>query len=93
LLSHVGDKEMRQMAALSIRDLDDSVKEKLRLRAARHGRSMEAEIRLILTAAATEDEPRVDLFGALTERFTQLGGVDFDLPARSTQPRAADFSE
>ena len=42
------------MAALSIRDLDDSVKEKLRLRAARHGRSMEAEIRLILTAAATE---------------------------------------
>ena len=81
------------MAALSIRDLDDSVKAKLRLRAARHGRSMEAEIRLILTAAATEDEPRTDLFSALTERFTQLGGVDLDLPARTTPPRAADFSE
>jgi plasmid stability protein len=81
------------MAALSIRDLDDSVREKLRLRAARHGRSMEAEIRLILTAAATEEEPRTDLFSALTERFTQLGGVDLDLPARTTSPRAADFSE
>ncbi len=81
------------MAALSIRDLDDSVREKLRLRAARHGRSLEAEIRLILTAAATEDEPRTDLFSALTERFTRLGGVDLDLPARTAPPRAADFSE
>jgi antitoxin FitA len=82
------------MAALSIRDLDDSVKEKLRLRAARHGRSMEAEIRLILTAAVTEEErPRADLFSALTERFAQLGGVDLDVPARTTPPRAADFSE
>ncbi|XVU28753.1 FitA-like ribbon-helix-helix domain-containing protein [Actinoplanes sp. CA-054009] len=77
------------MAALSIRDLDDSVKEKLRLRAVRHGRSMEAEIRLILTAAATEEEPRNDLFSALTERFAQLGGVDLDLPARDTPPRPA----
>ena len=82
------------MAALSIRDLDDSVKEKLRLRAARHGRSMEAEIRLILTAAATEDErPQTDLFSALTERFRQLGGVDLDVPARTTPPRAADLGE
>jgi len=82
------------MAALSIRDLDDSVKEKLRLRAARHGRSMEAEIRLILTAAATEEErPRTDLFSALTERFAQLGGVDLVVPARTTPPRAADFGE
>lgn len=82
------------MAALSIRDLDDSVKEKLRLRAARHGRSMEAEIRLILTAAAAEDErPRTDLFSALTERFGQLGGVDLDVPARTIPPRAADFGE
>jgi antitoxin FitA len=80
------------MAALSIRDLDDSVKEKLRLRAARNGRSMEAEIRLILTEAATEEErPRTDLFSALTERFMQLGGVDLDVPARTTPPRAADF--
>jgi plasmid stability protein len=55
---------------------------------------MEAEIRLILTAAATEEErPQNDLFSALTERFTQLGGVDLDISARTTPPRAADFSE
>ena len=81
------------MATLSIRDLDDSVKESLRLRAARHGRSMEAEIRLILTAAATDEEPRSNLFSALNERFAQLGGVGIDPPARTTPPHAADFGE
>jgi plasmid stability protein len=81
------------MAALSIRDLDDGVKEKLRIRAARNGRSMEAEIRAILTSAVTRDEPQTDLFSALTERFTRLGGVDPDLPARVTRTRAADLPE
>jgi plasmid stability protein len=81
------------MAALSIRDLGNSVKEKLRLRAARHGRSMEAEIRAILTAAVTDEAPRKDLFSALIERFSRLGGVDLDLPLRATPPRAADLPE
>lgn len=81
------------MAALSIRDLDDAVKEKLRIRAARHGRSMEAEIRHILTAAVTQQEPQADLFSALTERFSRLGGLDLQLPARATPPRAADLPE
>jgi len=81
------------MAALSIRDLDDSVKEKLRRRAAEHGRSMEAEIRAILTAAVSDEPSRLDLFTALTERFGRLGGVDLDVPARTTPARAANFGE
>jgi antitoxin FitA len=81
------------MAAVSIRDLDDTVREKLRQRAARHGRSMEAEIRAILTDAVTDDNPRPGLFTALTDRFTHLGGVDLDLPPRSTPPRAARLPE
>lgn len=81
------------MAALSIRDLDDAVKEKLRLRAARNGRSMEAEIRAILTTAVTDDASPTDLFSALTGRFAQLGGVDVELPARTTTPRAASLPE
>lgn len=81
------------MAALSIRDLDDSVKEKLRLRATQHGRSMEAEIRAILTAAVADEAPRTELFSALTERFSRLGGVDLDIPPRSTPPRAARLPE
>jgi plasmid stability protein len=81
------------VAALSIRDLDDSVKEKLRLRAAQHGRSMEAEIRAILTSAVIDEAPGVDLFHALTDRFARLGGADLDLPPRVTPPRAADLPE
>jgi plasmid stability protein len=81
------------MAALSIRDLDDSVKEKLRRRAAEHGRSMEAEIRAILTAAVTDEPSRLDLFSALADRFGRLGGLDLDLPARATPPRAAELPE
>ncbi|HET8684507.1 MAG TPA: Arc family DNA-binding protein [Micromonosporaceae bacterium] len=81
------------MAAVSIRDLDDSVKEKLRIRAARHGRSMEAEMRAILTAAVTAEDSRNDLFTALIDRFAQLGGVELDLPARATPPRAASLVE
>lgn len=81
------------MAALSIRDLDDSVKEKLRLRAARNGRSMEAEIRAILTSAVVDEAPRADLFTALTERFARLGGVDLEVPERTTSPRAAALPE
>ncbi|HEY6798554.1 MAG TPA: Arc family DNA-binding protein [Kineosporiaceae bacterium] len=78
---------------MSIRDLDDSVREKLRMRAARHGRSMEAEMRAILTAAVTDEQTRPGLFTALAARFSQLGGVDLDPPSRSSRPRAAEFGE
>lgn len=81
------------MAAVSIRDLDDAVREKLRIRAARHGKSMESEIRDILTAAVADDVQARDLFSSLSERFARLGGVDLDLPARSTSPRAADLPD
>lgn len=77
------------MAAVSIRDLDDSVREKLRVRAARNRRSMEAEMRAILTAAVAEDGSRPGLIGALAERFAGLGGVELDLPPRATPARAA----
>ena len=80
------------MAAISVRDLDDGVRERLRVRAARNGRSMEAEIRAILTAAADESEAPADLFTVLHERFGELGGVELSIPPRSTQARAADFS-
>jgi antitoxin FitA len=81
------------MAAVSIRDLDDAVREKLRLRAARHGRSMEAEMRAILTAAVTDEQPRPGLFTALAHRFSQLGGVELDPPSRINRPRAAEFDQ
>ena len=79
------------MAAVSIRDLDERVKDKLRRRAAAHGRSMEAEIRSILTDAVGGAR-EADLLTTVFERFQAIGGVELDLPARSTPARAADLS-
>jgi antitoxin FitA len=45
------------MATLSIRALPDAVRDRLRVRAARAGRSMEAEARAILIETCTEEEP------------------------------------
>ena len=80
------------MAALSIRKLDDDVKERLRRRAASHGRSMEAEVRRILIDAVRDQDESPELFGALMDQVGALGGVELDLPARSTSTRAADLS-
>lgn len=79
------------VAAVSIRDLDDDVRERLRVRAARHGRSMEAEIRAILAEAVREPDPVENLFTALLDRFAGIGGVELDVQSRSTRPRAADL--
>ncbi len=80
------------MAALSIRDLDESVKQRLQIRAARHGRSMEAEVRAILADAVREPADSAGLFTALLDRFGMLGGVDLELPDRTEPARAADFT-
>jgi antitoxin FitA len=68
------------------------VKERLRVRAARHGRSMEAEVRAILTDAVAEPKEAPGLLQAIMDRFSGLGGVELDLPPRATRPRAAEFS-
>ncbi len=78
------------MASISIRGLDDEVRERLRARAAEHGRSMEAEARAILTEVVIGPSER-GLAQALRARFSGLGGVVLQLPRRSEPPRAADF--
>ena len=79
------------MAAVTVRNLDDRVKERLRLRAASHGRSMEAEIRAILAQAVSDPNDDKGLLITLLERFAGLGGVELELPARSAPTRAADL--
>jgi plasmid stability protein len=80
------------MAALSIRNLDESVKRRLHARAAGHGRSMEAEARAILTEAVSEPADSAGLFTALLDRFGALGGVDLEKPDRLESARSADFT-
>ena len=78
------------MASLTIRNIDDSIKERLRVRAATHGHSMEEEARIILktavggiTGAALWQLSR-DLFGGDY-------GVDLGLPPRTGDRPAPDF--
>ena len=71
-------------ASITIRNLDPALKERLRVRAAQHGQSMEAEARVILqTALAPEDAPPMrHLYDRVRGRFAPLGGVDLELPPR-----------
>lgn len=69
-----------------------AVKRGLQARAARHGRSVEAEARAILAEAVHEPADSVGLFTTLLDRFGALGGADLDLPGREASARAAEFS-
>jgi len=65
------------MASITIRDLDTHTKERLRVRAAQHKRSMEAEARIILRAAVSDEgATAVSLAQAIRRRFRPFGGVD-----------------
>ena len=71
------------MASITIRDLDERTKSRLRIRAAHHSRSMEDEARTILRNALSEDaQPAKDLASAVRERFKPLGGVELVLAVR-----------
>lgn len=92
MLALIAVEEVIPLAAISVRNLDDHVKERLRIRAARHGRSMESEIRAILIAAVREPGEADGLFLTMLDRFGELGGVELELPPRTTPVRAADLS-
>ena len=72
------------MASITIRNLDDEVKTRLRVRAASNGRSMEEEARRILAdAVERRTVPANGLGTALHELFKPYGGVELELPPRS----------
>lgn len=66
------------MAAVTIRNLPDETHRALKQRAAKHGRSTEAEIRSILEAAVHPEE-RLKLGSAIVARVREIGGVDLDI--------------
>ncbi len=80
------------MAVMTIRNIDDAIKKRLRVRAAVNGRSMEDEARDILRSALSTDDPRPRNLGqAIHERFGPLGGVDLlDVPREAIR-QPVDF--
>ena len=80
------------MASITIRNLDDDVKTRLRVRAAGNHRSMEEEARLILRDAVGRKPGNQNLAEAIRARIAPLGGVDLELPPRESgrEPPAFD---
>jgi len=71
------------MASITIRRLPENTKRRLRIRAARNGRSMEQEARELLeTGLARADSEPEDIGEAIRRRFAALGGVNLKIPAR-----------
>jgi plasmid stability protein len=80
------------MATLTIRNLDDSLKRRLRLRAAHRNHSMEDEARDILRSALAEESPEPEnLVDAIRRRIEPLGGVELSLPSREPMPEPPDL--
>jgi antitoxin FitA len=81
------------MATLTIRNLEDPLKRRLRLRAATRNRSMEEEARQILRAALMETAaPEADLGSRIRSRFAELGGVDLPIAPREIVRTPPDLS-
>jgi len=81
------------MATMTIRNLDEDVKRRLRVRAAQHGRSMEEEARSILRDALQPEPPSGRaLVQSIREMVAPYGGMDFELPPREPVREPPDFS-
>lgn len=81
------------MASITIRNLDDQIKEQLRIAAAHNGHSMEEEARLILGRALATVSPAGGLGSRIRNTFSAEGGIELDLPSRAEKARAMDLSE
>jgi plasmid stability protein len=76
------------MASITVRNLDDNVKKRLRKQAAENGRSLEAEVREILDrasqqASATPPLNGLDFFKPIRDVVEKYGGVELDIPQRT----------
>ena len=78
------------MSTLTIRQLDARTHARLRGRAAKHGRSVEAEVRAILDAAV--DLPEENILLTIHATISDVGGVELPIPDRADRPRPVELS-
>ena len=80
------------MASITVRNLDDDLKQRLRVRAAQNQNSMEQEVREILRDALhQEPSTGLDLVKALRARFAPFGGLELELPPREPMREPPTF--
>jgi plasmid stability protein len=79
---------------MTIRDIDEKLKQRLRLQAARHGRSMEEEARDILRTALSHEPSRAGgLVDAIRRRVEPLGGVELEIAPREPMREPVDLGQ
>ena len=82
------------MATLTVRNVDPILKQRLRVRAAHNGRSMEAELRQILSDTLGGDRGReTNLAEAIRRRFAPLGGVELEAHPSQAVGEPPSFDE
>ena len=81
------------MACLTIRNLEDGLKVRLRLRAAQHGCSMEAEVRNILAQTLMSPADAGSLVARIRQRFAAAGTEALPIPPRQVVRTPPDLGE
>ncbi len=79
--------------SITVRNIDPALKERLRLRAAEHGHSMEAEVRTILQATLPEPDEgsKLNLYQRIRALVDPVGGIDLELPRREPAREPPSF--
>jgi plasmid stability protein len=81
-LAAPSETEITAMSSITIRNLDDEIMQRLRVRAAERGHSVEEEARDILRRVTSEGSAPRNLAAAIRARLASADRVDFALPAR-----------
>ena len=82
------------MSSITVRKIDEALKKRLRVRAAKHGRSMEDEVRAILRAVLAKDEvAERDLGAAIHRRFARFGDLKLEPLRRGTMREPPRFDK
>jgi plasmid stability protein len=81
------------LASMTIRNLDEKLKARLRVQAAKHGRSMEDEARDILRAALSTASSRKSLVKSIRRRMEALGGVELQIEPREAMREPLNLQE
>jgi antitoxin FitA len=81
------------LASMTIRNLDEKLKARLRVQAAKHGRSMEDEARDILRSALSTLSSRASLVKSMRHRIEALGGVELQIEPREPMREPVNLEE
>ena len=80
------------MASITIRNLDEETKRRLRIQAAQKGRSMEEEARDVL-ARSVDTPPKGESLASIIRAIVEpIGGIELELPERTAQREPPDFN-